>query len=186
MQKVFFPFFHSCNSWLNQMQKVFTFSNFDFAKLLKFATAVLIPAAAYLLIFLTLTFSAVKHGKQIIGEVEAFSGDGFEYDENLQTLANSLLPLFENMPPVPVYSVDEPILKSGANTETGLAYTHCYNHEIPKIFIKKDFYQKTNNKFLTNIVKHELTHAWLCRQRLMNGHDERFRKKFAEVGGVGN
>jgi hypothetical protein len=90
------------------------------------------------------------------------------------------------MPAVPVYLTDEPILRSGTNTESGVAYTHCVGHEIPSIFVKKDFYRKTNRKQLTNILKHEMTHAWLCRQRLMSGHDGRFRRKFEAIGGFGN
>ena len=114
------------------------------------------------------------------------AADKYERDEKLQADANSLLPLFDNMPPVPFYVTDETITETGSNTEKGIAYTHCYDHENPAVFVKKSFYKKTNRKQLTNALKHELTHAWLCRQRLMAGHDERFRRKFAEVGGFGN
>ncbi|HEX8368760.1 MAG TPA: SprT-like domain-containing protein [Pyrinomonadaceae bacterium] len=114
------------------------------------------------------------------------SDDRFDADDNLQAEADALLSLFDNMPPVSIRLTDEPFLKSGTNTEKGAAYTHCYNHELPTIFVKKTFYQKTNRKQLINLLKHELTHAWLCRQRLMSGHDERFRRKFSAVGGVGN
>jgi len=110
----------------------------------------------------------------------------FESNDELQTDANVLLPLFDNMPPVSVYLKDEPVIKSGSNTERGVAYTQCEQHENPTIFIKKDFYLNANRKQLVNILKHELTHAWLCRQQLMSGHDERFRRKFAEIGGFGN
>ncbi len=110
----------------------------------------------------------------------------FERHDNLQTEADALLPLFDNMPPVPVYLKDEPVIKSGSNTERGVAYTNCESNEHPTIFVKKTFYQNANSKQLTNILKHELTHAWLCRQRQMSGHDEQFREKFREVGGFGN
>jgi hypothetical protein len=110
----------------------------------------------------------------------------FELNDKLQADANALIPLFDNMPPVSVYLKDEPIIKTGSNTERGVAYTQCEQHDNPTIFIKKDFYRKANRQQLVNILKHELTHAWLCRQRLMSGHDERFRRKFAEVGGFGN
>jgi hypothetical protein len=116
----------------------------------------------------------------------ADSADAFEHDDNLQAEADALLPLFDNMPPVPVYLKDEPFLKTGTNTEKGAAYTHCYSRELPTIFVKKIFYQKTNRKQLVNLLKHELTHAWLCRQQLMSGHDANFRKKFKQVGGFGN
>ncbi|HEX8250313.1 MAG TPA: SprT-like domain-containing protein [Pyrinomonadaceae bacterium] len=112
--------------------------------------------------------------------------DKFDSDGKLQAEADALLLLFDNMPPVPIYLTDEPFLKSGTNTEKGAAYTHCYNHDTPAIFVKKTFYQTTNRKQLVNLLKHEMTHAWLCRQRLMSGHDERFRRKFSEIGGVGN
>jgi hypothetical protein len=107
-------------------------------------------------------------------------------DRKLQSETDALLPLFDNMPPVPVYLRDEPIVKSGTNTERGVAYTNCGKNELPAIFVKRVFYEKTNQKQLTNILKHELTHAWLCRQNFMNGHDDNFRRKFAEVGGFGN
>jgi hypothetical protein len=109
-----------------------------------------------------------------------------ETDQKLQNETDALLNLFDKMPSVPVYLKDEPILKSGTNTEHGVAYTDCKNNRIPTIYIKRIFFANANNKQLTNILKHELTHAWLCRQGLMNGHDERFKKKFKEVGGFGN
>jgi hypothetical protein len=113
--------------------------------------------------------------------------DNFEHDENLQAETDALLPLFDQMPKVPVYLTEEPILKSGTNTETGAAYTHCYPREFPIVFVKKVFYQKANRIQLVNALKHELTHAWLCRQGLMSaGHNELFRRKFTEVGGFGN
>ncbi len=112
--------------------------------------------------------------------------EDFERDKNLQAESDALLPLFDNMPPVPVYLKDEPILKAGTNTEKGSAYTHCYESEKPAIFVKKIFYQKANRNRLVNALKHELTHAWLCRKRQMSGHDEQFRRKFKQVGGFGN
>jgi hypothetical protein len=114
------------------------------------------------------------------------SGEEFERDNQLQAESDALLPLFDAMPPVPIYLKDEPMLKTGTNTETGAAYTHCYGQEIPTIFVKKIFYQKANRKQLINLLKHEMTHAWLCRQRLMSGHDDNFRRKFKQIGGFGN
>ena len=111
---------------------------------------------------------------------------GPETDARLQAAADALLPLFGSMPPVPVYVVDDPVVKGGTNTERGVAYTHCEGHERPSVYLKKDFAARANQKQLVNILKHELTHAWLCRRRLMNGHDERFKQKFKEVGGFGN
>jgi hypothetical protein len=110
----------------------------------------------------------------------------FERDTKLQAETDALLPLFDNMASVPVYLKDEPVIKSGTNTEKGTAYTHCYGHDEPAIFVKKIYYRKTNRKQLVNALKHELTHAWLCRQGVMWGHDERFRRKFKQVGGFGN
>jgi hypothetical protein len=107
-------------------------------------------------------------------------------DANLQADVDALLPLFDEMPPVPVYLSDEPVLKSGSSIERGVAYTQCEKNERPVVFVKKNFYEKTNRKQLVNILKHELTHAWLCRQNLMSGHDEIFRRKFSQVGGFGN
>ncbi|MGC2235884.1 MAG: hypothetical protein WA584_06965 [Pyrinomonadaceae bacterium] len=110
----------------------------------------------------------------------------FERDAKLQAESDALLPLFDNMPPVPVYVNDEQIIKKGTNTEKGIAYTDCKDHRVPTIFVKKSFYTKTNRKQIVNMLKHELTHAWLCRQEIMWGHDERFYKKFRQVGGFGN
>jgi len=118
-------------------------------------------------------------------EAEA-RGEEFQRDNNLQAESDALLSLFDAMPPVPVYLKDEPMLKTGTNTETGAAYTHCYSQEFPTIFVKKIFYQKANRKQLVNLLKHEMTHAWLCRQQLMSGHDENFRRKFKQIGGFGN
>ncbi|MGI8787819.1 MAG: SprT-like domain-containing protein [Pyrinomonadaceae bacterium] len=110
----------------------------------------------------------------------------FEQDARLQAEADALLPLFDKMPPVVVYLTDEAIIKSGTNTERGVAYTTCDKNEFPSIYVKKTFYQKANRPQLVNILKHELTHSWLCRQRLMAGHDAAFRRKFTQVGGFGN
>ncbi len=109
-----------------------------------------------------------------------------EKKAQLQTQADSLLKLFDNMPSVPLFTKDEPILKTGTNTERGLAYTICENKNQPTIFIKKAFYEKANQKQLTNILKHELTHAYFCRQGVQADHDPRWRKKFESIGGFGN
>jgi len=109
-----------------------------------------------------------------------------ERDDNLQRQADALLTLFDKMPPVPVFVSDSPIEKGGTNTERGVAYTNCVDFKTPTITVKKSFYLKTNQKQITNILKHELTHAWQCRQGRMWGHDADFRKKFTEVGGFGN
>ena len=108
-------------------------------------------------------------------------------DEKLQAEADALLPLFDRMPPVPIYLKDAPILESGTNTETGNAYTFCDGNEVPLIFVKKIYYQKANRKRFTNTLKHELTHAWLCRQHLISvGHGELFQRKFRAIGGWGS
>lgn len=109
-----------------------------------------------------------------------------EPDKKLQTETDALLPLFDGMPSVPAYLTDESVLRLGTNVEKAVAYTRCENRQSPSIFVKKIFYQKANQKMLVNILKHELTHAWLCRQGIPWGHDERFRKKFKQIGGFGN
>ena len=111
----------------------------------------------------------------------------FEHDKKLQAETDALLSLFDKMPTVPVYLKDEPILKSGTHVEIGAAYTQCYRGDFPIIYVKKIFYQKANRKQLVNALKHELTHAWLCRRGQMSvGHGDAFRRKFAQVGGFGN
>jgi hypothetical protein len=112
--------------------------------------------------------------------------DKIEKDARLQTQADSLLNLFDKMPSVPVFVKDEPILKTGTNTERGLGYTTCENKNVPVVYIKKVFYQKKNQKQIINILKHELTHAYFCRQGLQVDHDSRWRKKFESIGGFGN
>ncbi len=107
-----------------------------------------------------------------------------ERDGRLQAEADALLPFFDRMPPVPIYVKDEPILKSGTDTETANAYTHCDGNEAPLIFVKKTYYETAHQTRLTNTLKHEMTHAWLCRQRLMSsGHGELFRQKLKQIGG---
>ncbi len=118
--------------------------------------------------------------------VKVETPQNFERSAKLQTETDALLPLFGKMPQVPAFLKDEVINKEGSNTERGVAYTTCENKTQPTIFIKKVFYEKAPRKQITNILKHELTHAWQCRQSMMWGHDERFRKKFKEVGGFGN
>jgi hypothetical protein len=107
-------------------------------------------------------------------------------DAKLQSQSDKLLPLFNNMPSVPVFTIDEPILKTGSETQKGVGYTVCLTGDKPIIYLKKEFLNKSNQKQLVNILKHELVHAWFCWQGVQVGHDERFRKKFKEVGGIGN
>lgn len=107
-------------------------------------------------------------------------------DEKLQRQTDALVPLFGNFQSVPVFVVDEPIKHSSSGAEPGVAYADCDRKNVPTIYVKKEFYQKANPKMLTNILKHELTHAYFCRQGIQAGHDERWRKKFTEVGGFGN
>ncbi len=107
-------------------------------------------------------------------------------NDNVQAETDALLSFFDQMPPVPVFLKEEPIIVSGTNTERAVAYTDCAAHDNPTITVKESFYQKANHIQIVNILKHELTHAWLCRQELMSGHDARFRQKFAQVGGIGN
>ena len=110
----------------------------------------------------------------------------YKRDLKLQGQTDRLVKLFGNMPLVPVYLTDEIIDKEGTNTERGVAHTTCSEKGKPEIFVKNVFYEKANQKQLINILKHELTHAWQCRQDLTWGHDERFYKKFRSVGGIGN
>ncbi len=118
--------------------------------------------------------------------VKVETPQNFERSAKLQTETDALLPLFGKMPQVPAFLKDEVINKEGSNTERGVAYTTCENKNQPTIFVKKVFFEKAPRKQIVNILKHELTHAWQCRQSMMWGHDERFRKKFKEVGGFGN
>lgn len=104
----------------------------------------------------------------------------------LQSEVNKILPLFKTMTKVDAYVVDEPIEKTGSEVEKGVAYTTCSPSKIPVLYIKKSFYGRANQQQLTNILKHELTHAWFCTQGVQTGHDARFRAKFKEVGGFGN
>lgn len=107
-------------------------------------------------------------------------------NSKLQAQADSLLHFFDRMPPVPVYLTDEPVKKGGNNVEHGVAYTDCDKNKSPTMYMKKVFYEKTNQKQIVNILKHELTHAWQCRRGGMRGHDAEFRKKFTDAGGFGN
>jgi hypothetical protein len=111
--------------------------------------------------------------------------DKVSKDFELQKKADSFLYLLDKMPQVPVFLKDEPILKNGTNTEKGLAYTICESDK-PTIFIKKDFYQQKNIKQLDNVLKHELVHAYFCRQGVQVGHDKLWRDKFTSIGGFGN
>lgn len=113
--------------------------------------------------------------------------DRVDSDVNLQAEADALLPLFDQMLPVPVYLKDDPILKLGTNVETGNAYTHCDGNEFPIIFVKRIYYREAHRTRLINTLKHELTHAWLCRRQMMSvGHGVAFRQKLKQIGGWQN
>jgi hypothetical protein len=111
--------------------------------------------------------------------------DKVSKDSELQKKSDSFLYLLDKMPSVPIYLKDEPILKTGTNTEKGLAYTICESNK-PTIFIKKVFYQTKNQKQIDNVIKHELVHAYFCRQGVQVGHDKLWRDKFKSIGGFGN
>ncbi len=132
-------------------------------------------------------FSNSNISNQILtNKPDLISNNKVEKNSQLQVKADTFLKLFDNMPTVPFYLKDEPILKTGTNTERGLAYTICEPNNKPTIFVKKVFYQKANQKQIDNVVKHELVHAWFCRKGTQVGHDEQFRKKFESIGGFGN
>lgn len=142
---------------------------------------IVLPALALLFVF------AGCGPRETLNAEALASGPGFEHDRRLQAETDALLKLFDNMKPVRVYLSDEAVLGAGTNTEKGSAYTHCYRQNIPVIYLKKVFYQKANRKQLVNALKHELTHAFLCRRSEMSaGHGESFQKKFKAVGGFGN
>src|SRR4051812_37408591 len=103
-----------------------------------FAAAVHFGRAAFRGALLLVTLSIPSPTQPFIGKV-VVPPDSFERDDILQAETDVLLPLFDSMPPVPVYVKNEPILKSGTNTERGAAYTHCYAGESPSIFVKKVF-----------------------------------------------
>ena len=108
-----------------------------------------------------------------------------ERNSKLQSDLDSLLPLFDKMRSVPIYLTNEPIQKGEEGKEGGVAYNVC-ERDNPTIFMKRAFYDKGNRKQIVNILKHELTHAYFCRQGIQAGHDARFREKFTQVGGFGN
>lgn len=108
-----------------------------------------------------------------------------ERNSKLQSDLDSLLPLFDKMRSVPIYLTNELIQKGEEGKEGGVAYNVC-ERDNPTIFMKRAFYDKGNRKQIVNILKHELTHAYFCRQGIQAGHDARFREKFTQVGGFGN
>ena len=138
------------------------------------------------IILLSLLLVTTFPSRRTPPEIKAAAAEILPTDANLQAQADALLPLFDDMPPVKIYVSTAPIIKSGANIESGVAYTECEPGALPLIFVKQDFYQHTNQRQLTNILKHELTHAFFCRQKIAAAHDARFRRKFTEVGGFGN
>jgi hypothetical protein len=108
-------------------------------------------------------------------------------ESRLQAESDALVRLFGKMPKVEVFVTDEPIeKKAGSETERGVAYTTCSTEKVPTIFVKNSFYTKAPLQQRSNILKHELTHAWFCTQGIQTGHDSRFRAKFKQVGGFGN
>jgi hypothetical protein len=106
-------------------------------------------------------------------------------NETLQDRVDSLLYFFDKMSSVLAFIIEEPVIAKGDETQRGVAYTICENNE-PTILVKKTFYEKKNQKQLTIVLKHELTHAWFCRQGIRAGHDQRFRDKMKNIGEAGN
>ena len=133
-----------------------------------------------------LSESRVISNAQTIANAQISNTKKTERNSKLQSQTDSLLYLFDKMPSVLIYLTDEPIIKGGNNVEHGVAYTECGQNKTPTIYIKKIFYDQGNQKQITNILKHELTHAWQCKRGGMRGHDTEFRKKFTEAGGFGN
>lgn len=167
----------------------------SFAKILIAVFAIFVFLSAGVLTFLYFAFwsksdpAAINSNKtpeQISNVVKTPSPKPKgERDSKLQKDADALLPLFDKMLSVPIYLTNEPIQKGSEGKEGGVAYNVC-ERDNPTIFMKRAFYEKANRKQLTNILKHELTHAYFCRQGIQAGHDARFREKFTQVGGFGN
>lgn len=98
-------------------------------------------------------------------------------DSVLQKESDDLLYLFDKMPQVPIYIVDEPVINDGDETERASAYTLCENKDQPTILVKRVFYEKNKQKHIVAILRHELVHAWFCQQGQRVGHDEPFKEK---------
>lgn len=150
-------------------------------------SAILISCAAVAggLLFARALLGSASPG--VVPEAEkTVKSEILESDSVLQSQTDALLALFDAMPPVPVYLKNERVVKTGSRTGRGVAYTACDLDNNPTIFIKQDFFRRANQKQLENILKHELTHAYFCRQGRMWGHDDDFQRKFKEVGGFGN
>jgi hypothetical protein len=82
-----------------------------------------------------------------------------EDEMRLQILANNLLPLFDNMPPVPVY------IRPAASEATFLKNPNAaaFHSTAGRIVFKQEYYEanKENLQELGLLMKHELTHAWM-------------------------
>ena len=77
----------------------------------------------------------------------------YETDAKLQIQANSLLKLFGNMSQVSVYIKDEPIIKSGSDTQKGVAYAICVTNKQSDYFPQKNLLSKGKSESISQYFK---------------------------------
>jgi heme/copper-type cytochrome/quinol oxidase subunit 4 len=99
--------------------------------------------------------------------------------ELLQSLANSMRPLFDGMPPVKVKVEFDPFfVKSGA-----IAF---WREGAGTMYVRPDYFKKVTFDEMVDVLKHELTHAWVEWKGLSTneneGHNEAFIRKAITLG----
>lgn len=122
--------------------------------------------------------------RELKQRTEEFWKPTSELEQHLQTIADSFLPLFDNMPRIKIRVLNEPI-DGTPNGRRAVAYCHYANGPFEKyVVIKKDFLICANIEAVENIVQHELIHAWSHWKGFKdNGeHGPIFKAKAQEIG----
>jgi hypothetical protein len=122
---------------------------------------------------------------------------GSPLEQSLQVLADSLLPLFDNMSRVEVWItsqsikppdyVENPFMKGlfhrkykEYTADEGLGF--CVGNEL--MCLKQDYLNRASASDVEQTIKHELVHAWLCWKGIFESHQHGpiFEAKARELG----
>lgn len=93
----------------------------------------------------------------------------------LQALADSFLPLFDGMPPIPFYA-------QGTKQHRCVRAHAKYITRQKCVIFSPRYLREASRDHIEQTVKHELIHGWLHWRKRPHGHNETFVRKAIQLG----
>lgn len=97
-------------------------------------------------------------------------------EPELQSLADSFLPLFDNMPSLPFHA------QGNKKHKCVVAHAKYIPRPKPHVIFSPRYLRESTREHIIETVKHELIHAWLKWRKRPYGHNETFIRKAIELG----